>query len=174
MSNRLHRRATLVGLSAAAALFGVTNLSFAGAVTNWIPTLTTGSKGEGDARPAVTSVTANPTTFSAACTSSSSESAVLTWSSAGSAVTGYEIFVSSTSSGTYALDATQPSGTALTVSETYTSSTTGKKYYRLEAKTLNWPFPGTTITNAREASVSGTNGGFLTMASSGTECAATA
>lgn len=157
----------------AAAIYGVTSLSFAGAVTNWIPTLNTGSKGEGAARPAITSLTANPTTFSAACTSSSSESAVLTWSTAGSAVTGYEIFVSSTPSGSYVLDTTQPSGTALTVTETYSSSTTGKKYYRLEAESLNWPFPGTTITNAREASVSGTNGGFLTMASSGTECAAT-
>lgn len=174
MSSQVRRRVTLVGLSAAAAVFGVTSLSFAGAVTNWIPTLVTGSKGEGAARPAVTSVTANPTTFSAACASSSSESAVLTWTSPGSAVTGYEVFVSSTSSGTYALDATQPSGTALTVTESYSSSTTGKKYYRLEAKTLNWAFPGTTITNAREASVSGTNGGYLTMASSGTECAATA
>ncbi len=72
------------------------------------------------------------------------------------------------------LDATQPSGTALTVTESYSSSSTGKKYYRLEAKSLNWPFPGTTITNAREASVAGTNGGYLTMASSGTECAASA
>jgi hypothetical protein len=164
----------LVALCAAAAIYGVTSLSFAGAVTNWIPTLRTGSKGEGAARPAITSLTANPTTFGAACTSSSSESAVLTWSTAGTAVTGYEIFVSSTPTGSYALDATQPSGTALTVTETYSSSTSGKKYYRLEAESLNWPFPGTTITNAREASVSDTNGGFLTMASSGTECAATA
>jgi hypothetical protein len=99
---------------------------------------------------------------------------VLTWTSAGAAVTGYEVFVSSTSSGTYALDTTQPSGTALTVTETYSSSTTGKKYYRLEAQSLNWSFPGTTVTNAREAAVGGTNGGYLTMASSGTECAATA
>jgi hypothetical protein len=164
----------VVGLSAAAALCALASLSCAGAVTNWLPALVTGSKGEGAARLAVTTATTNPVTFSAACTSSSSESAVLTWSSAGSAVTGYEVFVSSTSSGTYALDATQPSGTALTVTETYSSSTTGKKYYRLEAKTLNWAFPGTTITNAREASVSGTNGGYLTMASSGTECLATA
>jgi hypothetical protein len=174
MSSRLSRQFGLVGVSATAVLLGVAGLTFAGAVTNWIPTLVTGSKGEGAARAAVTSVTSNPTTFSAACTSSSSESAVLTWSSAGSAVTGYEVLVSSTSSGSYALDATQPTGTALTVTETYSSSTTGKKYYRLEAKTLNWPFPGTTITNAREASVSGTNGGYLTMASTGTECAATA
>jgi hypothetical protein len=172
VANRLHRP-RLIALCAAAAIFGVTNLSFAGAVTNWIPTLKTGSKGEGAARPAITSLTTNPATFSAACTSSSSESAVLTWSSAGSAVTGYEIFVSSTSSGSYTLDTTQPSGTALTVTESYTSST-GKKYYRLEAESSNWPFPGTTITNAREASVSGTNGGYLTMASSGTECAPTA
>jgi hypothetical protein len=98
----------------------------------------------------------------------------LTWSTAGSAVTGYEIFVSSTVSGTFALDTTQPSGTALTVTETYSSSTAGKKFYRLEAESVNWSFPGTNITNAREASAVSTLGGYLTMASSGTECAATA
>lgn len=174
MSSRLRHRGMVIALCATAALFGVTNFSFAGGVTNWIPTLKTGSKGEGAARPAMTNPTTTPATFSAACTSSSSEGAVLSWTSAGSAVTGYEIYVSATSSGTYALDTTQPSGTALTVNETYSSSTTGKKYYRLEAESLNWPFPGTTITNAREASVGGANGGFLTMASSGTECAATA
>ncbi len=174
MSNHTSRQRSLVVISLAAALFGLTNLSFAGAVTNWIPSLNNGSKGEGAAMPTITSATANPTTFSAACSSSSSESAVLTWTSAGSGVTGYEILVSSTLAGTFAVDGTQPSGTALTVTETYSSSSTGKKYYRLEAKSLNWAFPGTTITNAREASVSGTLGGYLTMASTGTKCAATA
>ena len=47
-----------------------------------------------------------------------------------------------------------------------------KKYYRLEAESADWPFPGTTITYAREASVSGTNGGYLTMSTS--SCTATA
>lgn len=164
-----------MALLCVAALFGVTTLSFAGAATNWIPTLKSGSKGEGLARPAITSATGNPVTFSAACSSSTSEVAVLTWTTAGSAVTGYEIFVSSTATGTYALDGTQPSGTALTVDETYTSSTTGKKYYRLEAESANWAFPGAAgYANGREASVAGTNGGYLTMSSSGTECAATA
>jgi hypothetical protein len=174
MPHWCHRPGTLVALGVTVALFGITNLSFAGAVTNWISPLKTGSKGEGAARPAITSASANPTSFNAACTSSSSESAVLTWSSAGSGVTGYEIFVSSTLAGTFALDTTQPSGTALTATETYSSSTTGKKFYRLEAESVNWSFPGTTITNAREASAVSTLGGYLTMASSGTECAATA
>jgi hypothetical protein len=175
MSQPKYRRSTLVALCGAAALFAVTNLSFAGAVTKWVPTLNTGSKGEGAAQAAITSLTGNPVTFTAACSSSSTEVAVLTWTSAGSGVTGYEVLVSGSPASGFSVDATQPSGTALTVNETYTSA--GKKYYRLEAESTNWSFPGTTnteITNAREASVSGTNGGFLTMATSGTECAATA
>lgn len=168
-------RGPVAALCALAALFGLTNLSLAGAASNWVPALAAGSKGEGLARSAITSATANPSTFTAACSSSSKEVAVLTWTSAGSAVTGYEILVSATGTGSFSLDATQPSGTALTVDETYTSSSTGKKYYRLEAESANWSFPGTSsYTNAREAAVSGTNGGYLTMASSGTECSATA
>jgi hypothetical protein len=81
--------------------------------------------------------------------------------------------VSATVNGTFAVDATQPLGTALTITETYTSSSNGNKYYRLEAKSTNWTFPGLTITDARQAAVAGTNGGFLTMASSGTNCVAT-
>jgi hypothetical protein len=80
--------------------------------------------------------------------------------------------VSATVNGSFALDLTQPSGTALSVTETYTSSS-ANKFYRLEAKSVNWAFPGTTITNARQASVAGTNGGYLTMQSSGTKCTAT-
>ena len=169
--SRRRSRGTLAALCGAAALFGATNLSFAGAVTKWIPTLNSGSRGEGAARAAITSLTGNPVTFTAACSSSSTESAVLTWTSAGSAVTGYEVLVSASASSGFSVDATQPSGTALTVTEAYT--TAGKKYYRLEAESANWSFPGTTITNAREASVGGTNGGFLTMATSGTDCSAT-
>ena len=75
--------------------------------------------------------------------------------------------------GIFALDTTQPSGVVLTVTETYTAST-GNKFYRLEAKSASWPFPGTTITNAREASVLAAIGGWVTMASSGTKCTATA
>ncbi len=161
----------MIVLCGAGVLFGLTNLSFASAATNWLASLAGGSKGEAQARPAITSATGNPVTFTAACKSSSSEVAVLTWTTAGSAVTGYEVWVSSTANGTYALDTTQPSGTALTVNETYTSGT-GNKYYRLEAKSSNWIFPGSTITNAREASVSGTNGGYLTIASS--KCTAVA
>lgn len=172
MPQRRSRRSTVLAVCGAAALFGVTNLSFAGAATKWIPALSSGSRGEGAAQPAITSATGNPVTFTAACSSSSTESAVLTWTSAGSGVTGYEVLVSASASSGFSVDATQPSGTALTVTETYTTS--GKKYYRLEAESANWGFPGTTITNAREASVNGTNGGFLTMATSGTECAATA
>ncbi len=172
MSKPPYRRGRLIAVCGATALFGLTTLSFAGAVTNWIPTLSSGSKGEGEARSAITSATGNPVTFTAACTSSTTESAVLTWTSGGSAVTGYAVYVSATASGTYALDGTQPSGTALTVNESYTNSTSAKKYYRLEAESADWPFPGTTITYAREASVSGTNGGYLTMSTS--SCTATA
>jgi hypothetical protein len=150
----------------------VGGLSLVGAATNWVPSLSAGSKGQSAARPAITTATGNPATFTAACVNSTTESAVLTWTSAGSAVTGYQVLVSATVNGTFALDVTQPSGTALTVTETYTSAI-GNKFYRLEAKSLNWPFPGTTITNARQASVLGTNGGRLTMASSGTRCTAT-
>jgi hypothetical protein len=154
------------------ALFSLGGLTLVSAATNWTPSLSAGSKGQSAARVAITTATGNPVTFTAACVSSSSESAVLTWTSAGTAVTGYQVLVSSTVNGTFALDTTQPSGTSLTVTETYTSAT-GNKFYRLEAKSLNWPFPGTTITNARQASVLGTNGGWLTMASSGTRCTAT-
>jgi hypothetical protein len=155
-------------------LFGPSNLSFASAASNWLVSLTAGSKAESHAQPAITTVTGNPVTFTAACVNATSEKAVLTWTNAstGTAVTGYAIYVSATAGGTYALDVTQPAGTALTVTETYT--TAGTKYYRLEAKSVNWAFPGTTITNAREASVAGTNGGYLTMATTGTKCSATA
>jgi hypothetical protein len=142
------------------------------AASNWIGTLAAGSKGEGQSRKAITTPTANPATFSAAC-AASGEKAVLTWTTTGAKTTGYEVLVSATVNGAFAIDATQPVGTALTVTETYTASSNGNKFYRLEAKSANWAFPGTTITNARQASVAGTNGGFLTMASSGTSCVAT-
>jgi hypothetical protein len=78
--------------------------------------------------------------------------------------------VSSTVGGTYAADVTQPAGTALTVTESYTSSP-GSKYYRLEAKTAVWTtFPGATIVNAREATEGATLNGFLVMAATGTKC----
>jgi hypothetical protein len=81
--------------------------------------------------------------------------------------------VSATVNGSFVVDATQPVSTALTVTESYSSSSTGNKFYRLEAKSTYWAFPGTTITNARQASVAGTGGGYLTMASTGTKCTAT-
>ncbi|MFI5035569.1 MAG: hypothetical protein ACHQFZ_05135 [Acidimicrobiales bacterium] len=171
MTRRVIRPLVSVVLLAPIVL-GLFDRSFVEAATNWIPLLGAGSHGEGQAQPAITSATGNPVTFTATC-ASSSESGVLSWSSAGTGVTGYEVLVSSTINGTFALDATQPAGTALTITETYTSNT-GNKFYRLEAKSAHWAFPGTTITNARQAAVSGTNGGFLTMASSGTRCTATA
>lgn len=166
-------RFLLVLLCGAGVVFGFNNLSFAGAATNWLASLAAGSNAEAQARSVITTATGNPSTFTAACKSSSSEVAVLTWTSAGSGVTGYEVWVSSSSGGTYALDTTQPSGTATTVNETYTSST-GSKYYRLEAESSHWTYPGSTITNAREAAVSGTNGGYLVIANSGTKCTAVA
>jgi hypothetical protein len=160
----------VVALCEAVVVFGSPTTSFAGATTNWLISLATGSKSEAQSQPAITTATGNPVTFTAACVNTTSEQAVLVWTSAGAAVTGYAIYVSATAGGSYALDDTQPTGTALTVTETYT--TAGKKYYRLEAKSANWAFPGTTITNAREASVAGTIGGYLKMAKSGTECSA--
>jgi hypothetical protein len=162
----------VAGLCGAVVLFGPSNLSFASAATKWLVSLTAGSNGESHAQPAITTATGNPVTFTAACMNATSEKAVLTWTNASAAVTGYAVYVSATAGGTYALDVSQPAGTALTVTEAYT--TAGNKYYRLEAKSVNWAFPGTTITNAREASVSGTNGGYLTMATTATKCTATA
>jgi hypothetical protein len=162
----------VVALCEAGVLFGSPDLPFAGGATKWLISLTSGSKAESHAQPAITTATSNPVTFTAACVNATSEQAVLVWTSAGTAVTGYAVYVSATVNGTFALDATQPTGTALTVTETYT--TAGKKFYRLEAKSANWAFPGATITNAREVSVAGTIGGYLTMAKTGTECLATA
>lgn len=160
-------RSVLAVLIASSAVAGAVGAS------SWTTAIASGSKGEGSARPAITSLTGNPATFTAACVSGS-EAATLSWSSAGSAVTGYELWVSSSANGTYALAGTQPSGTATTVTETYTASTTGTKYFRLEASSAHWAFPGSTVTNAREASVAGTNGGFLTMTASSPFCTATA
>lgn len=158
---------------ATAALIAAGLAAVTAGATNWSTALGSGSNGEGSAQAAITTLTGNPSTFTAACVSGSEE-ATLSWSSAGTGVTGYEVWVSATANGTYSLDGTQPSGTALTITETYTSSSTGKKYYRLEAKSTNWAFPGSTVTNAREASVSGTNGGYLTMTTSSPFCTATA
>ncbi len=173
MTRHVPTRLLVASACVAVLVVGFSDHSLVDAATKWLPGLASGSRGEGHAQPAITTATGNPSSFTAACVSSSSESAVLTWTSAGAGVTGYEVLVSATVNGTFAVDVTQPSGTALTVTETYTSAT-GKKFYRLEAKSANWPFPGTTITNAREAAVAGTIGGYLTMASSGTECTATA
>jgi archaellum component FlaG (FlaF/FlaG flagellin family) len=140
----------------------------AAATTNWTTTLNSGGGAQADAA-FVTTATTTPTTFTAAC-DGSLEEATLTWTAV-SGATGYQIMVSSTSGGTYAADGTQPSGTALTINETYTSSSNGDKYYRLEAKTSTWTsFPGATIVNAREATEGATLNGFLLMASSGTKC----
>jgi hypothetical protein len=161
-----------VVVCAAALTIAISNLSGVGAATNWITALAAGSKGEAQSQIAITTPTGNPVTFNAAC-APVGEKATLTWTTAGAGVTGYEVLVSATAGGVYALATTQPVGLALTVTETYTAPTNGTKYYRLEAKSTHWAFPGVTITNAREAAVGGTNGGFLTMASSGTLCVAT-
>jgi hypothetical protein len=170
MSRRVLARTATIAVLIAAVLLGLSNHALVEAATNWIPGLAASSHGEGHAQPAITTLTGNPATFGAAC-ASSGEGAVLTWSSAGSAVTGYEVLVSATLNGSYTVDATQPTGTALTVTETYT--TAGNRYYRLEAASSKWAFPGTTVTNAREAAVGGTNGGYLTMSSSTPNCTAT-
>lgn len=158
-------------IAGAAVLAIATTLSTVSAATNWNSPLNAGSRGEAASRAAITTAYTNPATFSAAC--GSGEAGVLNWTSAGPAVTGYSVYESSTVNGTFALATSQPAGVALTVTETY-SAATGNKFYRLEAMSSGWPFPGTTITNARQASVLGTVGGWLTMASTGgTRCSAT-
>ncbi|HVB70460.1 MAG TPA: hypothetical protein VND83_03025 [Acidimicrobiales bacterium] len=173
MHQRTASRLLIAAVWCAVVCVGLFNSSFVGAATNWLSSLAASSTAESSAGPAITSATGNPVTFTAACASSSSESALLTWTTAGPGVTGYEVLVSSTVNGTFAVDNTQPVGTALTVTETY-SGNTGKKFYRLEAKSANWPFPGTTIADARQAAVSGTNGGYLTMSQNGQICRANA
>lgn len=142
------------------------------AAANWTATLAGGSNGEGQSRPTITTATSNPVIFSAAC-AARGRKAVLTWTTAGVGVTGYEVLVGATINGAFTVDITQPVGTALTVTETYRAFSIGEKFYRLEAQSTNWAFPGTTISNARQASVAGTNGGYLTMANSRVKCVAT-
>ncbi len=87
--------------------------------------------------------------------------------------TGYKVYVSATVNGVFAAAATQPVFPALSVTETYVAASNGSKFYPLEAKSAHSAFPGIIITNARQASVGATTGGFLTMVSSGTLCVAT-
>jgi hypothetical protein len=147
-----------------------------GAATNWLSSLVGGSKGEGASRSVITTATTNPVTFSAACTSpSTAESATLTWTAAGSGLAGYQVWQSSTVNGTYTQAGSTLTGTTLTVTLTYTTTVgtiggTGNKFYRLEAASTNWTYPGATITNGREATEGATLNGFLVMASSGTRC----
>jgi hypothetical protein len=173
MSTRIVFRSLAVASCGVALSVSVLSATTAGASTNWMIPLLGGPHGVASSQPAITTSTGNPSSFTAACVASNKEDATLTWTSAGAGVTGYAIYVSSTVNGTFALDATQPSGTALTVTETYTGSP-GNLFYRLEAASVNWAFPGTNVTNARVVAVLGTIGGYLTMAHSGTKCTDTA
>jgi hypothetical protein len=171
MSTRIVFRSLAILSCGVALTVSVLSATTAGASTNWMVTLFASPRGVASSQPAITTSTGNPSSFTAACVASNKEDATLTWTSAGAGVTGYEVYVSSTLNGTFALDTTQPSGTALTVTEAYTTS--GVKFYRLEAASVNWAFPGTNVTNARVVAVLGTIGGYLTMSHSGTKCIAT-
>jgi hypothetical protein len=172
MSTRIVFRSLAVASCGLVFVVSALSATSSGASTNWMVVGLSGSSGMEQSQPAITTATTNPSSFTAACVSSTKEDATLTWTSAGAGVTGYAVYVSSTVNGTFALDATQPSGTALTVTETYTTS--GVKFYRMEAASVNWAFPGTNVTNARVVAVLGTIGGYLTMAHSGTKCTETA
>ena len=156
-----------------AAIVGLTSV---GASTNWLFALAAGSKGEGNSRGVITTATTNPVTFTADCTTpATQESATLTWTAAGTGLAGYQVWQSSTANGTYTQAGSTLSGSTLTVVLTYTTTKgtidgTGNKFYRLEAASTNWTYPGATITNAREATEGATLNGFLVMASSGTRC----
>jgi hypothetical protein len=173
MSTRIVFRSLAVASCGFVFVVSALSATSSGASTNWMVVGLSGSSGMEQSQPAITTATTNPSSFTAACVSSTKEDATLTWTSAGAGVTGYEVYVSSTINGTFALDVTQPSGTALTVTETYTGSP-GNLFYRLEAASVNWAFPGTNVTNARVVAVLGTIGGYLTMAHSGTKCTETA
>jgi hypothetical protein len=166
----------LLARSLAAALIGIllplgsTVVSSVGAATSWLNTLATGSDGEGASTNALTTATTRPATFTVTCLSPTAETATLTWTTAGAGATGYAIYSSTSLAGPYALATKQPAGTALTISETYTTTT--DEYYRLEAKSTHWAFPGTTITNAREATVGSTLNGYLAMTKGPATCTA--
>ena len=165
--------AVTYGAVLCAAIVGLTSV---GASTNWLSALAGGSHGEGNSRGVITTATTNPVTFSAACTSPSTlESATLTWTAAGTGLAGYQVWQSSTVNGTYTQAGSTLTGSTLTVNLTYTTSVgtiagTGNKFYRLEAASTNWTYPGASITNAREATEGATLNGFLVMAASGTRC----
>ena len=86
---RFTSRTTMITAAGAVLIAGLLSLTYVGASTHWIPLLSALSKAEAAARPAITTAATNPVTFSAAC-NGALESAVLTWTTAGIAVTGYE------------------------------------------------------------------------------------
>jgi hypothetical protein len=173
---RLRTRSLVIVTTCAVVVAVVSGFTSVGAATNWLSSLVGGSKGEGASRSVITTATTNPVTFTAACTSpSTAESAKLTWTAAGSSLSGYQVWQSTTANGTYTQAGSTLTGATLTVTLTYTSAAntiggTGNKYYRLEAASTNWTYSGATITNAREATEGATLNGFLVMASSGTQC----
>ncbi|MGD0321162.1 MAG: hypothetical protein ABSC00_06100 [Acidimicrobiales bacterium] len=134
----------------------------AAAATAWTTNMSA-STHQGEAH----STTKPPATSSltAACQNSTSEVAVVSWSAVTNA-TSYKVEQATTSSGTYSAAGTQPSGTALTDSITYTTNVT--YYYKLYAYIgTNWQ--GTLSANAK---VGSTTPGFLVFQTSGTMCTA--
>ncbi len=113
------------------------------------------------------STTKPPATSSltAACKNSTSEVAVVSWTAVTNA-TSYVVEQATSSTGTYSAAGTQPSGTAITDSITYTTKVT--YYYKLYAYIgTNWQ--GTLSANAK---VGSTTPGYLVFNTSGTRCTA--
>ncbi len=152
------RTATVVTLSLALAVLPSASAS----ASNWTTKMnTTTYLGEGQSKtkpPATASITA-------ACKNSTSEVAVVSWTAVTNA-TSYVVEQAMTSGGTYSAAGTQPSGTAVTDSITYTTSVT--YYYKVYAYIgTNWQ--GTLSANAK---VGSTTPGFLVFNTSGTRCTA--
>jgi hypothetical protein len=111
------------------------------------------------------SMTAPPatTTLTAACLSSSAETAVITWSAVAHA-TSYQVYQATSANGTYSASPTQPSGAVTTVNITYTTTT--NLYYKLYAVIgTNWKGA-----LSAGATVSGLAAGFLAFSTSNTRC----
>ena len=144
---------------AAASSLTLVSITSSGA-TNW---LVAGSPAAKSAQ--ALSMTAPPATTSltAACLSTSAETAVITWSSVAHA-TSYQVYQATTSGGTYTASPTQPSGAVTTVNITYTTTT--NLYYKLYAFIgTNWKG-----TFSAGATVSGVASGFLAFSTSTPRC----
>jgi hypothetical protein len=145
--------------SALASSLTLLSITSSGA-TNWPVAATPASKSA-----QALSMTAPPatTTLTAACLSSSAETAVITWSPVAHA-TSYQVYQATSANGTYSASPTQPSGAVTAVNITYTTNTS--LYYKLYA------IVGTNWKGALSAgaTVSGVTAGFLAFSTSNPRC----